>query len=38
MAIEKQPFSVIPIEQGELDIEIEQPPMMDPQTTEVFIA
>ena len=38
MAIERQPFSVIPIEQGELDIEIEQPPMMDPQNTEVFIA
>jgi len=38
MAIERQPFSVIPIEQGELDIEIEQPSMMDPQNTEVFIA
>ena len=38
MAIERQPFSVIQPEQGELGIEIEQPVMMDPQNTEVFIA
>ena len=38
MAIERPPFSVIPGIQEELDIEIEQPEMMDPQNTEVYLA
>ena len=38
MAIERPPFSVIPGIHEELDIEIEQPEMMDQQNTEVYLA
>jgi len=38
MAIERQPFSVIPGSQEEIELEIEQPAMMDPSDTEVFLA
>ena len=38
MAIERQPFSVIPGAQEEIELEIEQPEMRDPSNTEVFLA
>jgi len=38
MAIERQPFSVIPGSQEEIELEIEQPEMMNPSDTEVFLA
>ena len=38
MAIERQPFSVIPGAQEEIELEIEQPEMRDPSETEVFLA
>ena len=38
MAIERTPFSVIPGTEEDLAIEIEQPEMMDPQNTEVYLA
>ena len=38
MAIERSPFSVIPGAEEELDIEIEQPDMFDPENTQVFLA
>ena len=38
MAIERQPFSVIPGAEEEIELEIEQPEMLNPQNTEVFLA
>jgi hypothetical protein len=38
MAIERQPFSVIPGAENEIELEIEQPEMLNPQNTEVFLA
>ena len=38
MAIERQPFSVIPGAEEDIELEIEQPEMLNPQNTEVFLA
>ena len=38
MAIERQPFSVVPGSQEEIELEIEQPEIRDPSNTEVFLA
>ena len=38
MAIERQPFSVIPGTEEDIELEIEQPEMLNPQNTEVFLA
>ena len=38
MAIERQPFSVIPGAEEDIELEIEQPEMLNTQNTEVFLA
>lgn len=38
MAIERQPFSVIPGAQEEIELEIEQPEIRNPSETEIFLS